>query len=195
MRLVQTTRFNRRNLPHWEVECGRYFVTVRCAGSLPKEVLTRITVIQRELAEIAPRSAAFAALQRRYFATVEKYLDSGGIGPLADPRAANAMVGELEALEGCYAHVPHFSILPNHWHAVIIPHGGSDLGSVMKTVKGRSARAIRQAIGGTGPVWQREWFDRWIRGDAEWQRCVDYVRNNPVKAGLVRNWHEHAWTK
>jgi REP element-mobilizing transposase RayT len=195
MHLVQTTRFSRRNLPHWEVERGRYFVTVRCAGSLPEEALARVTAIQQKLAEIAPRSASFVAFQRRYFATVEQYLDSARVGPLVDPRAANAVVAELQGLERSEAFVPHFSILPNHWHALIAPHRGSELASVMKTVKGRSARAIRLAIGGTGSVWQREWFDRWIRDDAEWQRCVDYVRNNPVKAGLVRNWHEHAWTQ
>jgi len=44
-------------------------------------------------------------------------------------------------------------------------------------------------------VWQREWFDRWIRDEAEWEKCVAYIRNNPVKAGLARTWVEHPWTK
>jgi hypothetical protein len=34
-----------------------------------------------------------------------------------------------------------------------------------------------------------------MRDDAEWDRSVAYIRQNPVKAGLARTWQEHPWTK
>jgi len=65
----------------------------------------------------------------------------------------------------------------------------------MKRLKGRTARRIRALLGGRGPVWQREWFDHWMRSDAEWEKCVAYIRNNPVKAGLAPIWSDHRWTQ
>jgi len=59
-------------LPHWEVERGVYFITIRCAGSLPKNVRERITEIQKSLSEVEAADQAFYQLQRQYFLTLEK---------------------------------------------------------------------------------------------------------------------------
>ena len=199
MRLTRTLRFSQRNLPHWEVEGGRYFVTVRCADSLPADVVARLAEFGRALKEIEPRSESFAEMQRCLFAALDRSLDAGfGECPLRDPAAATKVADELEGLtEAWGVAVPHYSILPNHWHALIVPppDGSSPLSAIIKRVKGRSACELRRAIGGSGPVWQREWFDRWIRDEAEWGKCVAYIRNNPVRAGLARTWVEHLWTK
>jgi len=196
--MAQTVRFTRRNLPHWEVEGGRYFVTVRCADSLPREAVLRLAELHGTLATITPRSPGFAAQQRETFRTLEKHLDAGaGACPLRDPTAAQIVVEELEALAEIGVSAPHFCVMPNHWHALILPpeRNTPPIKELMRRLKGRTAKRIRRELGGTGPVWQREWFDRWLRNDAELERCVAYIRNNPVKAGLVRNWPEHPWTK
>ena len=199
MRLDQTIRFGRRSLPHWEVKGGRYFVTVRCSGSLPDDVVDRLREIHLNLRAIEPRSEEFAALQRACFLTMEKYLDSASAqgGILSDPLAAQAVVSEFDLLAEWQVDVPHFTVMPNHWHALLAPQEQCthSLGQTMKRVKGRSAKAIRRKCGGVGTVWQREWFDRWARDDAELAKFVDYIHNNPVKAGLVRTWRDHPWTR
>jgi putative transposase len=198
MRLVETTLFRRGKLPHWEVEHGRYFVTVRLADSLPREVVLQLKDIHDSLATIDARSAQFAALQRQHFRTMEKYLDAG-MGACALKEEANAadLVHELGSLREWAVAVPHFTIMPNHWHALLVPGPlcTHSLSAIMKRLKGRTGIRLRQRLGGVGPVWQREWFDRWIRNEAEWQRTVDYIRNNPVKANLASRWQDHAWTK
>jgi REP element-mobilizing transposase RayT len=194
----RTIRFSRRSLPHLEVEEGRYFVTVRCADSLPGEVVTRLLEVHRNLRAVTPQSEQFAETQRRYFWTMEKYLDRGNGGCiLRDPGAARAVVAELDLLAEWQVEVPHYSIMPNHWHALLVPRSGCvhSLSEVMKRAKGRTAKAIRQRCGGEGAVWQREWFDRWVRDAVEWVRLVDYIHNNPVQAGIVRAWHHHPWTR
>ena len=198
MRTVHTNRFRRRNLPHWEIKRGRYFVTVRCAGSLPRDVVIRLEEIHQNLQAIEARSAQFAALQRQYFRTMEKYLDCGsGECVLRDVAAAQAVVSELRLLAEWQVEVPHYSVMPNHWHALVVPlqDCSHSLSEVMKRVKGRSAKGIRQRCGGEGAVWQREWFDRWVRDEAEWERIVDYIHDNPVKAGLVQTWNDDPWTR
>jgi len=158
----------------------------------------RLTELQRTLATIAPRSTEFAALQRQIFRTLEKHLDAGrGMCPLRDATAASLLVTELDSLLAEGIEVPHYTILPNHWHALLVPAVDSSvsLSQIMRRLKGRSARTINVHRNASGPLWQREWFDRWIRDDTEWERCVAYIRNNPVKAGLVTEWTQHAWTK
>lgn len=196
--MAQTVRFHRRHLPHWEVEQGRYYVTVRCADSLPKGTVLRLDELTQSLRLIAPRSAQFIALQRETFRTLEKYLDAGhGACPLRQPAAARIILYELTALADWRVTVPHFTIMPNHWHAMLIPDPdcAHPLSAIMKRLKGRTAKHLRRLLGGRGPIWQREWFDRWMRDDAECEKCVAYIRNNPVKAGLVRTWPEHPWTR
>ena len=195
---VQTTRFTRGRLPHWEVEGGRYFVTVRCHDSLPREVVARLQEIQGSVHRVEPKSDEFVRLQRQYFLTMEKFLDAGsGSAPLRRDEAAAALVAAFAALPDEGVSVPHFAIMPNHWHALLEPAGTEsiDLRCVMTRLKGRTSRAVNLALGRSGTLWQREWFDRWMRDDAEWSRCVDYVRLNPVKAGLVRDWQEDPWTR
>ena len=196
--MVQTLRFTRRHLPHWEVEHGRYFVTVRCEDSLPKEAVLRLKELAESIRSIEPNSEQFAGLQREAFRTAEKYLDAGyGSCPLALAGAAELIQSEFSALADWQVAVPHYTIMPNHWHALIAPEPNCPhaLSAIMKRVKGRSAKSLRRLMGGQGPVWQREWFDRWIRSEAGWEKCVAYIRNNPVKAGLVQTWQQHPWTR
>lgn len=198
MHFVHTTRFRRGKLPHWEVERGRYFVTVRLADSLPTDVVAQLQEVHLALSAITPASSQFAALQRQYFRAMEKYLDAGiGECVLSDPRCAQAVVAEFSALAEWNINVPHFTVMPNHWHGLIVPSADctQSLAEIMKRLKGRTAKQLRRLAGGSGPVWQREWFDRWMRDEAEWEKSVAYIRNNPVKAGLSATWQEHLWTQ
>ena len=173
-------------------------MTVRCADCLPSDATEKLAEIQRSLCTIEPRSEQFAKLQRRYFATMEKYADAGhGACPLRGAAVAEAVILELRMLEAWQIDVPHYAVMPNHWHAMLVPRSGCmhSLSAILKRLKGRSARRIRDIVGGHGAVWQREWFDRWMRDETEWDKCVAYIRNNPVKAGLVANWPDFAWCK
>jgi putative transposase len=196
--MAVTVRLKHRRLPHWEVENGRYFVTVRCHDSLPLEVVNSLREQSATLHKIVPHSAAFALHQRETFRTLEKYLDAGcGTCPLKSERAYAIVLDEFAALSEWRCTVPHYSVMPNHWHALLVPEPQCKrtLSEIMKRLKGRTAKRIRTVCGGVGPLWQREWFDRWMRNDTEWERCIAYVRNNPVKAGLVGRWEDHAATR
>ena len=192
---LHTTRFSRGKLPHWEVQHGRYFVTVRCADSLPREAVGRLREISARHHSIESKSEEFAALQRFYFRTLEKYLDSGtGECLLRHACAAERVIDEFNALRTWHVDVSHYSIMPNHWHAMVEPLDSStpSLAEIMRRLKGRSARAINMVLGRSGALWQREWFDRWMRDDEEYDRCVRYIQDNPSKAGIAT---AHSWTK
>ena len=66
---------------------------------------------------------------------------------------------------------------------------------IVKKWKGASAREINLFLGRSGQLWVRETYDHIVRNEAEQNRILDYIIQNPVKAGLVENWKEwkHTW--
>jgi REP element-mobilizing transposase RayT len=84
-------------------------------------------------------------------------------------------------------------IMPNHVHAILRPHVG--MARIMQWIKGRTGRKANRILGRVGDAfWQAESFDHWIRSEEEFGALVDYVENNPVKAGLVEAAEEWAWS-
>ncbi len=45
-----------------------------------------------------------------------------------------------------------------------------------------------------GPVWHREYWDRYIRDQRHFERTVEYIHQNPVKAGLVVTAETWPWS-
>lgn len=68
------------------------------------------------------------------------------------------------------------------------------LSSIMESLKGWTARHCNEALGRQGQFWQHESYDHVIRNRVEWERVVNYVANNPVKARLVANWQDWPWS-
>ena len=61
--------------------------------------------------------------------------------------------------------------------------------------QGQDRAKANALLGRTGQAfWQEESFDRWIRSQEELEGLIDYVENNPVKAGLVELAEEWAWS-
>jgi len=63
----------------------------------------------------------------------------------------------------------------------------------MKSLKGYTAREANRILGRKGAFWEAESYDHVIKKDSEYERVVKYVLNNPVKAGLVKNWRDWKW--
>ncbi len=189
-----TRRRWRNRLPHWEIENGIYFVTVRCAGSLPSGVREKIKELQIALDAIDSRDDDFQSLQRQIFLTAEKYLDRGeGFAPFKETKACQALAEHFETLESGWL-LTDWVIMPNHIHFLVIDAGSSfSLGEAMRRFKGRSARICNQALGRRGSFWQRDWFDRWVRGPAELNKIRQYIAQNPVKAGFASTPENYPW--
>ena len=44
------------------------------------------------------------------------------------------------------------------------------------------------------PFWHREFWDRYIRDEEHYYDTIEYIHNNPVKAGLVRKPEDWPWS-
>jgi REP element-mobilizing transposase RayT len=63
----------------------------------------------------------------------------------------------------------------------------------MQSLKRHTARQANIVLGRQGAFWQDESYDRVIRDNDEYVRTVNYVLENPVKAGLVSKWEDWPW--
>jgi len=50
-----------------------------------------------------------------------------------------------------------------------------------------TSKGILRRLNLQPPLWQREFFDRLLRSDESYASKWEYVRNNPVRAGLARS--------
>ena len=184
---------NRGRLPHWETDSGVYFITFRLADSLPAAVLTKVAE-RRQFLEAAKASGARllpeqkAKLEEYSARSMEAYCDRGlGNCAFMDQRIAGATAAALRFRDGKHYRLLAWCIMPNHVHVVVRLLPGRDLAEVLKSWKQFSAKAANQVLGQRGRFWQREYYDRLIRDEQEYSRAIQYVVENPSKAGL-KNW-------
>ena len=87
-------------------------------------------------------------------------------------------------------------VMPDHVHLLFTPLPSNDGGiysipEIMHGVKGESAHRINKTLGRRGSVWQPESFDHIPR--TEELGTVEYIRQNPVRRGLVRDPGDYPW--
>jgi putative transposase len=83
--------------------------------------------------------------------------------------------------------VGRYVIMPDHVHflATPVPPANVPLNVVVGKWKEWTAKKILQSTRGAAPVWQPEFFDHLLRSKESLAEKWEYVRQNPVRAGLV----------
>jgi putative transposase len=81
--------------------------------------------------------------------------------------------------------VGRFVIMPDHVHLFVRGPDDFQLGPWVGMLKQALAKHIASAE--TSPIWQRGFFDHLLRSDESYAQKWNYVRENPVRAGLVTN--------
>jgi len=82
-----------------------------------------------------------------------------------------------------------FVVMPNHVHVLFAPMRKWPLEKIVHSWKRQSAVRINRLIGASGVLWQRDYFDRLVRNEQHFARCVRYIRSNPEKAHLRAGEH------
>jgi len=90
-------------------------------------------------------------------------------------------------------------VMPDHVHLIFTPQVNLkekeiySLAEIMDAIKGASAHKINKAIGRRGRVWQAESFDHVLRSSEGLDAKIEYVLENPVRNGLVKDWKRYPW--
>ncbi len=79
-----------------------------------------------------------------------------------------------------------FLLMPDHVHFFAAPAENAKTRAVWcKAWKSISSRQITTVIGAIPPIWQPDTFDHLLRSAESYSEKWEYVRQNPVRAGLV----------
>lgn len=78
-----------------------------------------------------------------------------------------------------------YTVMRDHYHLVLLLEENRTLDQVMGAIGGFTAKAINRLHGWSGQFWQAAHYDRMVRDDEELDAQLNYVRENPVRAGYV----------
>ena len=170
--------YKRGYLPHWDFTGSLQAITFRLADSVPSVVIQQW---QRELANIPDEAAREHELRCR----IARYEDTGaGEAILMNPDCAAMVQDKLIKGNPAQYRLIDWCIMTNHVHVLCKLESSATLCDIMRSWKGASAIEINRLLQRSGPLWEREYFDRLVRDLDHLLECRAYIRNNPVKAKL-----------
>ncbi|SRR6266498_3757052 len=197
----------RRNLPHIHPDGFLLFITFRLADSLPLKVI--LSLREERERELKSTSDSFERynIEERYFEHYDEYLDRCTSGPrwLENEEVARIVANKISNIDFFRYELLAYCIMPNHVHLLIEPskvrtiqHKGKSANypvtETLRLLKGSTARDCNMALKREGSFWQHESYDHFIRSEDELEQTIKYILQNPVKAGLVKEWTDWEFT-
>lgn len=175
-----------RNLPHWAANATLIFITYRLVDSMPADKLRAWQGERDEWLRLHPEPWD-EAIAREYYDTfpakLDEMLDAGyGSCVLAREDCCRIVVENLLYFNGERYNLHSFVVMPNHVHVLMEIEEKDDLPKIVHGWKSYTAKRINEAIGGSGGVWQREYYDRLIRDAVHYTNTVEYIRKNAQAA-------------
>jgi REP element-mobilizing transposase RayT len=196
---------SRGYLPHFDAPRAIQQITYRLADSLPAELLAKF---DQELLALADDLKRDVARRRR----IEAFLDAGhGSCVLKHPEAARCVVETWLRFDAERYRLLAFVVMPNHCHVLIECIDACPLWKIINSWKSYTARWINEHVGGceglglgeslgragarrSQALWQRDYWDRFIRDERHFRATRAYIENNPVAAGLVTSPSDWPWS-
>ena len=155
------------------------------------------------------------SFRRQWFVKFEAILDKAVTGPmwLQDQRLTKIIADNLHYHHQKAYQLHAYCLMSNHVHVILTPflseaelqEGKDDTGhllffsahpslsKIMHSLKSYTAKRCNQLLNRQGAFWAEESFDHVIRA-GKLEKSIEYVLQNPVKAGLVRDWQSWPWS-
>ncbi len=177
--------YTRGYLPHYDQGGIYQIITYRLADSLPQNILKNM---QLELKDVAPE---FMEMKRRK--KIEKFLDKGyGSCALQNIECAKVVENNWRHFDGMRYDLTAYVVMPNHIHILIKVYDGVELGEIVRSWKNYSARHINEirinaglATSAPGSLWQRGYWDRYIRDEKHFYQTIEYIKKNFSSGGIL----------
>ena len=184
--------YSRGYLPHRDAPHLIQSVTYRLSDSLPQE---KLKLLSDELARL-PKDRIEIERRKR----IEAWLDAGlGCCALAHAEVAQFVQKSFLHFHGERYHLHAWCVMPNHVHVLVEPL--MDIAVLVQGWKSFTARWILSQnlrldlhIPKSNQLWMREYWDRYIRDAEHYQKVLDYINQNPVRAGLCRTPEAWSWS-
>jgi putative transposase len=130
-----------------------------------------------------------ASIQNQHYLLTTTVIDREPV--LYQAEAANIVLNSLHWLEKQEKIILDAAVvMPDHVHFVAGLKQGS-LAQVMRSLKIHTAKKINIFLERKGAFWQPQYHDHAVRKDEDLHEVVLYTLQNPVRADLVRDFHDY----
>lgn len=181
-------------LPHYDASNKFQMITYRLADSLPQKIQSNETLSAKE--KLARRIEIDMALDEGY-----------GSCLLENPLVAKIVVDAWKFFDNKRYDLIAYVVMPNHVHLLAKTYDEFLLSSIVHSWKSYTAHEIKKLLGSRGSgetpelpeysengIWQIEYWDRFIRDEKHYCQAINYIHDNPVKAGLCNNPEAWPWS-
>ena len=115
---------------------------------------------------------------------------------LASEKAAKILTEEWRSAHDRHGWaIGRYVIMPDHVHFFCSAElDAKSLPVFMQAWKQWTSKRMARELNFAGTIWQEEFFDHVLRSTESYSQKWDYVRENPVRAGLVtkmKDWPRH----
>jgi len=185
-------------IPHLDAPNLAQTVTFRLYDSLPAHVIAQW---KEEIGIKQAQKGASSFLRAKDYRRnadllkrVSEHEDAGyGACYLRNNDVAVIVRDVLLFHDGKRYNLLEWCIMPNHVHVLIDLNEQFSLSSIVHSWKSYSAKKANAVLGRTGRFWSGDYFDRSIRNDEHLAAVRSYIRENPVKSGLVEKAEDWIW--
>jgi putative transposase len=183
--------WSRHRLPHFNGNDTYQFISYRLIDSLPGSILNKLTDNNKDEND------------SEYRKSLEQLMDNGyGSCILNIDECANTIIENWHYFDTKRYRLIAYVIMPNHVHLLIQLLAGEILSRVIHSWKSYTSHEIKKILRllenddlfNQGGIWQREYWDRFIRSEEHLYNIITYIHHNPVKAGLVKNAKDWPWS-
>jgi len=209
---MEKKEYHRANLPHYQQPGQAYFITWNLKDAIPAKALKDYTIklecirntIDSAVKENQP-SEKINALRLDYNILRKKmikayddllHLKTKNIVDLAGIENTTVVYNALCFWEGKKLKNYAICVMPNHVHWVFRLLEKDEKGKaiwledVIKSIKQHTATQINELENKKGTLWHKESWDTTIRDERHLYEAIEYTKNNPVVAGLVKDWKD-----
>ncbi len=208
----------KNRLPHIAPIGACFFVTFRLGDSLSQEVIKKISGKMKEAIAILDKEKPegykkeILRQKKKFFKKYDHQLDEKPYGAcyLNQDKVAKVVSDKIKSMDGEKYDLIAYCIMPNHVHLLLdfsiqivdkngfymdsLPENYTQLHQIMKAIKGGSAYEANKVLDRIGTFWYKDSYDHFVRNEKEYWNIINYIINNPVKAGLVEDWKDYKET-
>ena len=137
------------------------------------------------------RKGRFSYARHVYFITVCCAKRECFLKPDVAARAAARTLHRLHVEKHINLHA--WVLMRDHMHLLIELDDSKTLSAGMARINSCVAKAVNQALGRHGPIWQGAYFDRGLRKVEDIAVAIRYLLNNPIRAGIADNIEQYSY--
>jgi putative transposase len=84
--------------------------------------------------------------------------------------------------------------MPDHLHLLLSLTGDGNITKVMHGFKSHTAQEINKLLKRIGAFWQEGFYEHIIRDERDYRKRIDYIHNNPLTSGLVKDLSDYRFS-